>query len=359
MPPRERGGAGAARRGLRDARPSLLPEDRDQRACAPDARQRQYNRIFRQPRGVRPASSGEAAVDAMYEHRSSIDVSHMRAEALDDTFDAARPPRPEQAPNPRGLPGNRVACRVPVREQPYMLDPPRSRRSPPRRRGGPDPRPGINSRTGAPMARASTHGRNDPGARRQDPRGHRVQRHMWDRLRPRRLHQADDGGSSGRGLARARAWVRTEYPSDADAICTQRASGSSGCSLSSCARREGLEVGDEVPGPHFGVSPCLLVAARTARRPYPGLIFASISVFACGPMFPPLPGLTRGGSLRSGASSTLETPCLLVATSWALRRRVCLHPASNSGYCSKTSDNSLLQKVPYALSKISLFAVVS
>ena len=45
-----------------------------------------YNRIFCQPRGVGLTELGEAAVRAMYEHRVLVDVSHMRAEALRDTF---------------------------------------------------------------------------------------------------------------------------------------------------------------------------------------------------------------------------------------------------------------------------------
>jgi microsomal dipeptidase-like Zn-dependent dipeptidase len=45
-----------------------------------------YDAIFRQPRDEGLSELGVAAVEAMYEHGILIDVSHMRREALDDTF---------------------------------------------------------------------------------------------------------------------------------------------------------------------------------------------------------------------------------------------------------------------------------
>jgi microsomal dipeptidase-like Zn-dependent dipeptidase len=45
-----------------------------------------YNLVFRQPRGAGLTTLGEAAVRAMYEHRVLIDLSHMRQDAIDQTF---------------------------------------------------------------------------------------------------------------------------------------------------------------------------------------------------------------------------------------------------------------------------------
>src|SRR4029453_2004741 len=45
-----------------------------------------YNTIFPQPAGAGLTDLGEAAVRAMYRERILIDVSHMRQDALDETF---------------------------------------------------------------------------------------------------------------------------------------------------------------------------------------------------------------------------------------------------------------------------------
>jgi microsomal dipeptidase-like Zn-dependent dipeptidase len=45
-----------------------------------------YNRLFRQDPGVALTPLGEALVRAMYKHRVLIDVSHMRQDAIDETF---------------------------------------------------------------------------------------------------------------------------------------------------------------------------------------------------------------------------------------------------------------------------------
>lgn len=45
-----------------------------------------YSWIFRQPRGEGLTELGDAAVEAMYDARMLIDISHMREEAIDDTF---------------------------------------------------------------------------------------------------------------------------------------------------------------------------------------------------------------------------------------------------------------------------------
>jgi membrane dipeptidase len=46
-----------------------------------------YDRLFSQPEGAGLTDLGVAAVTAMYEHRVLIDISHMRQEAIDQTFD--------------------------------------------------------------------------------------------------------------------------------------------------------------------------------------------------------------------------------------------------------------------------------
>jgi microsomal dipeptidase-like Zn-dependent dipeptidase len=46
-----------------------------------------YNRIFHQPAGAGLSDIGKAAVRAMYKHGVLIDISHMREDAIDQTFD--------------------------------------------------------------------------------------------------------------------------------------------------------------------------------------------------------------------------------------------------------------------------------
>jgi microsomal dipeptidase-like Zn-dependent dipeptidase len=45
-----------------------------------------YNAIFRQPRGAGLTALGEAAVRSMYAHGVMVDLSHMRQDAIDETF---------------------------------------------------------------------------------------------------------------------------------------------------------------------------------------------------------------------------------------------------------------------------------
>jgi microsomal dipeptidase-like Zn-dependent dipeptidase len=81
-----------------------------------------YDRIFRQPRKPGLSRLGEAAVRAMYAHRILVDVSHMRADALDDTFalldrlDAETGARPQEYPVIASHSGYRFG------PQAYMLD---------------------------------------------------------------------------------------------------------------------------------------------------------------------------------------------------------------------------------------------
>jgi microsomal dipeptidase-like Zn-dependent dipeptidase len=81
-----------------------------------------YDRIFRQPRKPGLSRLGEAAVSAMYDRRVLIDVSHMRADALDETFalldrlDAETGAEPERFPVIASHSGFRFG------KQAYMLD---------------------------------------------------------------------------------------------------------------------------------------------------------------------------------------------------------------------------------------------
>src|SRR5687767_13044032 len=81
-----------------------------------------YDRIFRQPRKPGLTKLGEAAVRAMYEHRILVDVSHMRADALDETFalldrlDAETGAQPQDYPVIASHSGYRLG------RQAYMLD---------------------------------------------------------------------------------------------------------------------------------------------------------------------------------------------------------------------------------------------
>jgi microsomal dipeptidase-like Zn-dependent dipeptidase len=65
---------------------------------------RLYDRLFPQPTGVGLSDLGRAAVRAMYAHRVLVDVSHMRQQALDDTFDLLDQLDREQADDPRDFP---------------------------------------------------------------------------------------------------------------------------------------------------------------------------------------------------------------------------------------------------------------
>ena len=74
-----------------------------------------YNRIFCQPRGVGLTELGEAAVRAMYEHRVLVDVSHMRAEALRDTFNLLDRLDEESGADPTDFPVIASHAGLPVR----------------------------------------------------------------------------------------------------------------------------------------------------------------------------------------------------------------------------------------------------
>jgi microsomal dipeptidase-like Zn-dependent dipeptidase len=81
-----------------------------------------YDRIFCQPhkRGLSPL--GEAAVRAMYEQRVLIDVSHMRADALDETFALLDRLDAEHGADPKRFPVIASHSGFRFGTQAYMLD---------------------------------------------------------------------------------------------------------------------------------------------------------------------------------------------------------------------------------------------
>lgn len=81
-----------------------------------------YDRIFCQPRGEGLTELGEAAVRAMYEHRVLVDVSHMRARALDDTFALLDRLDGERGADPRDFPVIASHAGYRFGRQSYMLD---------------------------------------------------------------------------------------------------------------------------------------------------------------------------------------------------------------------------------------------
>jgi microsomal dipeptidase-like Zn-dependent dipeptidase len=83
---------------------------------------RWYNRIFCQPhKGL--TKLGEAAVRAMYEHRILIDVSHMRADALEQTFALLDRLDGESGSDPTDFPVIASHAGYRFGTQAYMLDP--------------------------------------------------------------------------------------------------------------------------------------------------------------------------------------------------------------------------------------------
>jgi microsomal dipeptidase-like Zn-dependent dipeptidase len=83
----------------------------------------QYDRIFCQPRNVGLTELGEAAVRAMYEHRVLVDVSHMRADALEETFALLDRLDGESGADPQRFPVIASHAGYRFGEQSYMLDP--------------------------------------------------------------------------------------------------------------------------------------------------------------------------------------------------------------------------------------------
>ena len=63
-----------------------------------------YNTIFPQPAGAGLTDLGEAAVRAMYRERILVDVSHMRQDALDETFELLEQLDRESGADPKAFP---------------------------------------------------------------------------------------------------------------------------------------------------------------------------------------------------------------------------------------------------------------
>ena len=82
---------------------------------------RQYNAIFCQPKGGGLSSIGEAAVRAMYDHGVLIDVSHMRQDALDETFQLLEQLDEAKGANPKDFPVIATHAGYRFGDQAYML----------------------------------------------------------------------------------------------------------------------------------------------------------------------------------------------------------------------------------------------
>jgi microsomal dipeptidase-like Zn-dependent dipeptidase len=83
---------------------------------------RAYNAIFCQPKGGGLSPVGEAAVRAMYEHGVLVDVSHMRADALAETFALLRTLDEETGADPADHPVMATHAGYRFGSQAYMLD---------------------------------------------------------------------------------------------------------------------------------------------------------------------------------------------------------------------------------------------
>jgi membrane dipeptidase len=83
-----------------------------------------YDRIFCQPRNKGLTELGEAAVRAMYKHRILVDVSHMRGDALTETFALLERLDRDHAAEPTDFPVIASHAGYRFGEQSYMLDRP-------------------------------------------------------------------------------------------------------------------------------------------------------------------------------------------------------------------------------------------
>ena len=84
-----------------------------------------YNRIFPQPPGTGLSDIGRAAVKAMHKHGVLIDISHMREDATEDTFDLVEGLEKDHHKEPSDFPV--IATHAGFRfksDQSYMLSPP-------------------------------------------------------------------------------------------------------------------------------------------------------------------------------------------------------------------------------------------
>lgn len=84
--------------------------------------ERLYPRIFCQPKNAGLTDIGEAAVRAMYRHRVMVDVSHMRADAMAETFQLLDDLDREHGKDPRDFPVIASHAGYRFGDQTYMLD---------------------------------------------------------------------------------------------------------------------------------------------------------------------------------------------------------------------------------------------
>jgi microsomal dipeptidase-like Zn-dependent dipeptidase len=84
---------------------------------------RVYDRIFHQPPGAGLTPLGEAAVRAMYKHRVLIDISHMRQDAIDETFELVEALDHEQGADPGDFPVIATHAGYRFGDRAYMLSP--------------------------------------------------------------------------------------------------------------------------------------------------------------------------------------------------------------------------------------------
>jgi microsomal dipeptidase-like Zn-dependent dipeptidase len=84
---------------------------------------RLYDRLFPQPAGAGLTELGRAAVRAMYEHRVLIDLSHMRQDAIDETFELLEELDHEHGAKPSEFPLIATHAGFRFGAQAYMLSP--------------------------------------------------------------------------------------------------------------------------------------------------------------------------------------------------------------------------------------------
>lgn len=97
---------------------------RDVAACAPALPRisdEDYEKLFHQRAGVGLTDIGRALVEAMYAHDVLVDVSHMRQDSIDETFDLIEQLDAEHGKKPPVI-ATHVGARKVVPDQSYNLD---------------------------------------------------------------------------------------------------------------------------------------------------------------------------------------------------------------------------------------------
>jgi microsomal dipeptidase-like Zn-dependent dipeptidase len=179
----------------------------------------EYDDLFPQTAGLGLTGLGKAAVRSMYRHKVLIDISHMRQQAIDDTFALLEELDRESGSDPREYPV--LATHVGMREatpdaQTYNLSRDTAQRV--QTRGG---------LIGMIMAQHQLGSTDDPAASRDALRRHlQVIAALGDGLASCAIGSDLDGfiKPTLSGLERAsdlvklERWVREDFPDDADAI---------------------------------------------------------------------------------------------------------------------------------------------